>query len=1066
MSLKTSIEASLSHLYTNPMPKKIHNLRGSLIALFLCFFDKNFLLITKTQEQCREIYEDYNFYASLFGSKTALKYFPCAEDMDGIGSQLRMLLEDNKNISLAADLNTCLNTYKTPDELSAQSITLQRNESLAREDLAELLLSLGYRRVSMVIEKGEFSLRNYVLDLYPPNLENPVRIEFFADEIETIRLFAADTQRTIKHIKEISLFPISISDRKLPLYEIFNIEHIFYIYDAALDSEPLSSIKLPLTELSLLPIEQGGADAMSMPIEGLGITYKQRKSLSDIPNIVKSLMNKKTHILIVSSTKGQAERIREIFLESDMIVSLFDKTEIVASDAQAAITVGALNEGIYIDGFLTLTERELFGEVKRRQRPLDYKKSYSEGLIKYDDLKPGDYVVHTEHGIGVFEQLKHVEAEGFHSDMLVIRYEEGAKLYIPIYGIGAVKKYRAEEGVLPNLDKLGGKTWQKVKSRVKAKIKIAAEKLVRHYAERGVVRSYSASKDTNIHREFYDFFPYELTPDQSKAIEDIKNDMESDKPMDRLLCGDVGYGKTEIAMRACFKALYDGKQAAVLVPTTILCEQHYLTFKERFSAFPFKIDYISRFKPKKKNDETLIEVKQGKIDIIIGTHGLLRNTIDIPALGVLIIDEEHRFGVAQKEKIKELKKGVHCLSLSATPIPRTLQMAMSGIWNMSTIETPPYERQAVKTFISSFNIDIIKEAIERELSREGQVFVVHNRIRDIDRLAAKIIELFPNRTLSVAHGQMNEKDLEEIILKFMKGQIAILVSTAIIGSGIDIPRANTIIINRADMMGLADLHQLRGRVGRSSVRAYAYFFVPHEDVMTENAKRRLCALSDFSYLGAGFNLAMKDMEIRGAGNLLGAEQSGHVHAVGIDTYMEMLEEEIASLAGTPIETDFEPAIDLKIEAFIPDEYIKDVTQRLNFYRRIVVSKDEETLFSIEDELNDRFGKPPKEVINFIKAINLRLLMKKLKYGAITQLKDKVVLKHTMDKKYFSEDLINDIKKELKVKIKISNDSLEIVGIKDVKNDIITLCIDMLKIALSKEEPQKNKAFLSHETAIN
>jgi transcription-repair coupling factor (superfamily II helicase) len=561
---------------------------------------------------------------------------------------------------------------------------------------------------------------------------------------------------------------------------------------------------------------------------------------------------------------------------------------------------------------------------------------------------------------------------------------DGGRLYLPLHGINKISKYHAEEGITPKIDRLGGRTWQRTKAKVKKKIEDMAQKLVTLYAEREVHKGFTFSPDTELHREFDSFFPYEETPDQVKAIEDIKKDMETEKPMDRLVCGDVGYGKTEVAMRSAFKAVYDGMQAAVLVPTTILCEQHARNFKARFSAFPVTIDSLSRFKSAKNRQKTMKALADGDIDIVIGTHSLLGKDVSFHNLGLLVIDEEHRFGVRQKEKIKELRKGIDVITLTATPIPRTLSMALSDIRDMSIIETPPEERLAAKSIVSRFDRALIKEAVAREIERNGQVFFVHNRIKDIYKIADLLRMLLPSLRIAVAHGQMDEKELEQVMLQFYDSSTDVLVSTAIIGSGLDIPTANTIIINRADMMGLADLYQLKGRVGRGNVRAYAYFLIPGEEIITEEAKKRLQAIQDMSYLGAGFRLALKDLEIRGAGNLLGAEQSGHIHAIGFDLYMEMLEHAVAELKGQKIEEDFEPSITVRANAFIPEEYVGDITLRLSLYRKIASSKSHGTLQEIASEVEDRFGRIPYEVSNLLRIMRLKITAREL---LITKIQD-------------------------------------------------------------------------------
>ncbi|MBF0319258.1 MAG: transcription-repair coupling factor [Nitrospirae bacterium] len=968
--------------------ERIYNLKGSLLPLFLAQLKEGFLLITNSDDDFNRIAESYGFFASITGAKPIVA-LPTPEDTSSTGTLVEILATIDRGASAMASIKT----FMMPLNISAaiDLFVIKKGAELSREDTIEKLLSFGYKHTALVIERGECSLRNYILDFYPVSKENPVRIEFFGDEIDSIREFSVENQRTTRVLDEIAVFSLILtgkatavnpSGRSDCLIDFFDARRVFFLADSAsegkafLEGFPDTPAATILSETAFVPT---GVDAGGLPLNGLGLLLEERTTISEFPPAVSALLGA-NRVMVVSATKAQGERLKDIFSESGMVVPVIKKEAVADYEGNIFITVGTLNEGLFIEGLIVLTETEIFGEVQRHKT---HKNAGISNIFKIlEDLKPGDYVVHTDHGIGIFEGLRQQVAEDFVYDMLIVRYSDEARLYVPVGSIGLIKKYWAEEGVIPHLDKLGGKTWQRAKGKAKKRIEILAEKLIAHYAQREVSRGVAHSPDGSIHAEFDNFFPYEPTPDQLTAAMEIKKDMESDKPMDRLLCGDVGYGKTEVAMRAAFKAIFDGRQAAVLVPTTILCEQHYLNFKERFSPFPVTVDYVSRFKPKAKAEETLKRLAKGEIDIIIGTQSLLRKNLDIPALGLLIIDEEHRFGVAQKERIKELKSGVHCLTLSATPIPRTLQMSLSGIWRMSTIDTPPEQRQSVRTNISVFDRQILKEALDRELNRGGQVFFVHNRIKDIDKIAAMVKGLVKDKKVAAAHGQMNNSELEEIMLNFIKKKIDVLVSTAIIGSGIDIPSANTIIVNRADMMGLADLYQLRGRVGRSNVKAYAYLFIPGEDLISADARKRLTAIQELSYLGAGLRLALKDMEIRGAGNMLGAEQSGHIHALGFDTYMEMLEEEISRLKGIPVVKEAEAVIELKIEAHIPEAYIEDVSIRMNFYRRVALAKEEADLFDLEDEIIDRFGKLPAPAEALFNLMRVRIQCKKIRAASV------------------------------------------------------------------------------------
>ncbi|QWR76624.1 transcription-repair coupling factor [Candidatus Magnetomonas plexicatena] len=996
MSVKDLIEKRLAHCLTKPLPQRVYNLKGSLLPLLLALTDEPFMAVTDSEEEAVSLFEGYSYFSKLMGKPSAI-YFPESLDAATSGKQIEILLNAQHDSSFILTLASFTVQVADRNVITTQSIVLRAGEEFPREYLNETLSAMGYKRAAMVVDEGEFSIRNYIFDIFPPGRKNPVRVEFFGDEIDSVRAFDADTQKTIEKLDSETILPLTQGGGTCYLFETFDTKRLFFINDAkAKGTEFITDIKNapPYTILSSIAVDTEGIDAGALSLNGLGVLFEERKSISELPATIQAIANS-TQVMMVSKTVAQSERLRELFAEATMDIPLVAEQKAFSDyEGNVFVVTGALNGGFYLDGLLVLTELELFGEVKR---PKKYRGSTKGEILRTaDDLKPGDYIVHNEHGIGLFEELRRESAEDFNYDMLAIQYADGARLYVPVYGIEQVKKYRASEGVTPRLDKLGGKTWAAVKRKVRKNIEELAQKLIAHYAQREITPAFAVSVDSHMHQEFDTFFPYEPTQDQLSATEEIKRSMESDKPMDRLLCGDVGYGKTEVAMRAAFKAVFDSKQVMVLVPTTILCEQHYMTFKERFSPFPVSVDYVSRFKTKVEIEGALLRASKGEVDILIGTQALLSKKVDVPNLALLIIDEEHRFGVAQKEKIKELKRGVHCLTLSATPIPRTLQMSLSGIWTMSTIETPPEERQAVRTFVISFDKNIIKEAIGRELHRHGQVFFVHNRISDIDKYAAMVKSLFPDSAVAVAHGQMHERELEDKMLKFMKHEIDVLVSTSIIGSGIDVPSANTIIVNRADMMGLADLYQLRGRVGRSNVRAYAYLITPSEDAMTGDAKKRMMAIQELSYLGAGLRLAMRDMEIRGAGNLLGPQQSGHIYALGFDTYMELLEEEVAKQRGTFIEREFEPTVDLRIQALIPEDYIEDVGLRLNFYRRVAAVKDEDALIALKDEMRDRFGAIPDVVENLLGVVRVKQLCRALKIELVKRVGQKIVVTASED----------------------------------------------------------------------
>ena len=1008
-----SIPVGTSHIY---------NLAGSSAALLLSFSKEPFLAVEQTEESALRLYEDIGFFLRVMRPpQETLRFLPEPNGIESSGKRAEVLYGIKEGDSLVTSVKGMDSPVWRPGDLKREAMVLRPGQEAEREIVARGLRSLGYKRVSIVMEKGEFSTKGWLLDIFPSTMEYPVRIEFFGDEIEQIKSFDIDSQRSIGTIGQATIMPVTEPSGDTKIESLVN--GMVFLVDLlpSHSSSPLlkgtsgqdtgaehgeAEEHAYNTEravsLSRFDVKGEGYDAGMRTIRGLGIYPEERKSLGDIAGVVTTL-RKDHRIVIVSPSEAQAERVKEILFEGGVVAPVIGAEDLVNYGGSVAITQGKLSSGCFIPGLLILTEREIFGE-RPPYRPLKQSK-VSKLLASMDDISPGDFVVHPDHGIGRFLSVQKERTGDFENDLIVLEYAGNDRLYIPLYNIDRIKKYNAEEGATPLLDKLGGKTWQRRKERVKKAVKEMAEKLLKLYAERAVAKSFSFSADTELHREFYGFFPYEETPDQVKAAEEIGQDMESERPMDRLLCGDVGYGKTEVAMRAAFKAVYDGKQVAVLVPTTILCEQHYHTFKGRFSAFPVKIDYISRFKSKRERDVTMRAVARGEIDIIVGTHSLLRKETSFCNLGLLIIDEEHRFGVGQKERIKELKQGVDILSMTATPIPRTLHMAISGIRAMSVIETPPEERLAVRSMVSIFDAGLVREAMERELQRDGQVLFVHNTIFDIEKIAALLKRLMPDARFGIAHGQMAEGRLEEVMLKFIKREIDVLISTTIIGSGIDIPTANTILIDRADRIGLSDLYQLRGRVGRSNVRAYAYFLIPGKDLVSEDAKKRLQAISEMSYLGAGFRLAMKDLEMRGAGNLLGPQQSGHIHAVGFDLYVEMLEKAVAELRGIEMREEREPYISLKVTARIPEEYIEDMTVRMSVYRRIANAYSPEDLSDIEAEMTDRFGAVPDEVGRLLDIMRLKGMARRLSILKISETDRKIQVVFSKDTSVATEKVL-------------------------------------------------------------
>jgi transcription-repair coupling factor len=737
--------------------------------------------------------------------------------------------------------------------------------------------------------------------------------------------------------------------------------------------------------------------------------------------------------LFVMPSLGLAERTVDMLGEYGATTQLLpslnageNERQIIAS---RLATVGKISNGFSLPyaGLTFFTESDIFGEVERtvqhRVPPKRARKQRQAAAFLSDlgDLKVSDYVVHVDHGIGQFQGLLQISTAGTPTgnlaagiqrtanavrEFMLLTFAEGAKLYVPVERLDLVQRYSAGDGIKPSLDKLGGIGWQKAKAKVKRAMQDMAEELLKLYAERKLVKGHTYGEDTPWQKEFEDTFEYQLTPDQETAIEDVKSDMERAEPSDRLIVGDVGYGKTEVAMRAAFKAVMENKQVAVLAPTTVLTFQHFKTFQQRFAAFPVRIDMLSRFRTTKEQKETIKAIEEGRVDIIIGTHRLLSKDVKFKDLGLLIVDEEQRFGVAHKERIKQMRKKVDVIAMSATPIPRTLNMSLAGLRDMSIIETPPRDRLAIQTHVVPFSDTVVRSAIELELQRSGQAFFVHNRVETIYTIAELLTRLVPEARIGVGHGQMGEKDLEDVIMKFVRHELDVLVATTIIENGIDIPLANTIIINRADNYGLSQLYQLRGRVGRSNRRAYAYLLIPGEDALTEIARKRLAAIREFSDLGAGFRIAALDLELRGAGNLLGGEQSGHINAVGFDLYTQMLERTVRELKGQPIEDDTSAAINLGVDIRIPEDFIYDMSQRLRTYKRISSSESDEELADIHAEIQDRYGAIPESVENLFEYARLRREASRLSVISIDREGERLSVKFSEKARIDPEKLIN------------------------------------------------------------
>ncbi|MEW6543966.1 MAG: transcription-repair coupling factor [Nitrospirota bacterium] len=760
----------------------------------------------------------------------------------------------------------------------------------------------------------------------------------------------------------------------------------FYLdWDSVLD-RMAASPRLALEPLA--PPDGSWTPVVPFPSQSPGsVGLAQRGTPFSQTLVLLDRLREGSRILLVARSRGQVDRLLALFAEHDLPATRWKPQDWTGGPAREQKRPFLLVQGDLSAGFVSpegrlaiVTEEELFAKGMRHRPPA--KSKAATFLSSLEDLNPGDFVVHVQHGIGRYEGLRRLDVQGFQSDYLILEYAGGDKLYVPLDRLNQVQRYRGADGNQPRMDRLGGTSWARTTARVKQSILEMAQELVQLYANREVVQRPEYLGDSTLAHEFEAAFEYEETADQRRAIEDIRRDMESAKPMDRLVCGDVGYGKTEVAMRAAFMAVENNRQVAVLVPTTLLAQQHYDNFSARFAPFPVKVATLSRFQSPKESRAVLRELAAGTIDVVIGTHRLLQKDVQFRNLGLVVVDEEQWFGVRHKERLKQLRTQVDVLTLTATPIPRTLQMAMSGVRDLSVIETPPPGRLAIRTQVLRFNETVIREAVVRELGRGGQVFFVHNRVQTMERTATWLQQLVPEARVVMAHGQMDERLLESVMLKFVQREADVLVASAIIQSGLDVPTANTILVNRADAFGLAQLYQLRGRVGRAGHQAYAYFFVPDEGALSGDAQKRLVAIQEFTELGAGFRIAAADLEIRGAGNLLGRQQSGHIAAVGLDFYLQMVEQAVQELKGRVVEVEPDPALHLPVSAFIPEEYVGDAHQRLSLYKRLSSALQVGDLALLHGEIQDRYGPLPDPVERLFEVMQIRLLAKSLRLASV------------------------------------------------------------------------------------
>jgi transcription-repair coupling factor (superfamily II helicase) len=942
---------------------------------------------------------------------------------------------------IVASAGALLPRLSAPARLASVSMSLTPGQEISPVDLGDLLAAAGYTRQDPVDESGEFCVRGGVVDFYPAGAKQPLRLEFIGDTIESIRAYDASTQRSTASLDQTAIVPLQEliveagdddqQDRSSTVFEYLSLGE----RPIVLLSEPdeIHALGDKLTEQIRASYEEAVAKGLraaapdqlivdwseararlagAVALESLEIAVPdaadgQSHHVSCQPALefsgrvqdwvaeIRRGRERGDTIVFIANSAGRAERTMELLADYDVFAVPIERAE-DAHRTSVLVGTGYLSRGFRLPeaGLQLWAETDVFEEERKvHERRRSAARTF---LADFRDLKVDDLVVHVDHGIGVFVGLKRIEVGLEQQEFMELRYAGEDKLFVPVERLDLVQRYTG--AARPALDRLGGTTWEKAKTRVKKAMRDMAEELLKLYAARKAMPGHAFSADSHWQQEFEDAFEWDLTPDQRTAITDIKGDMEAPGTMDRLLCGDVGYGKTEVAMRAAFKAVMDGKQVAFLAPTTVLAFQHVKTLKNRFAAFPVRIDMVSRFRSKAEHKVTLEDLTAGKVEIIVGTHRLLSKDVQFRDLGLLVVDEEQRFGVAHKEKIKQLRKRVDVLTMTATPIPRTLNMSLAGIRDMSIIETAPKDRLSIQTNVVKFDQAVISRAIRTEMERGGQIYFVHNRVESIYSIGNLVTRLVPEARIGIAHGQMDEDALERVMVDFVAHKYDVLLATTIIENGLDIPNANTMIINRADRYGLSQLYQLRGRVGRSDRRAYAYLLIPPEEALSPVAKKRLAAIREFSDLGSGFRVAALDLEIRGAGNLLGGEQSGHIEAVGFDMYMKLLEQTIKELKGEEIEDDIRANVNLRVDLRIDEGFIPDMNQRLTVYRRFAAVRNESELDRLMDEVRDRYGMPPDSVLNLAEYASIRLMADRIGLESVDREAQTVVLKFRPDAK--------------------------------------------------------------------
>ena len=1003
-----------------------------------------------------------------------VEFTTVARSLEGQGAQMRALsmLAWNRPVVVLATIEEATQYVVSPQYVISQSVHLEVSQSIERDELLEKLVTIGYERVDQVEQRGHFSVRGDIFDIFPVNSDDPIRMEFFGDEIDTMRHFSVDTQRSIETVDSYTVTPFLLTSDDADSTLLSYAKDGLIIYDEPVRiqealkkflkedathrkqhcewSELQRSVEAKI-EVAFTFMQQrsiGLAGFYPIGIQGKTMTSFERQ-IPLLMDEIKQWQKLGNQVVLVINNLQRREGIEKALHGDAIPYKLCESWDFEPN------TVHVM-QGLLTDGFelphsrlVVVVEGNIYGQQKRKLRN---KPKKGQEINYFTDLSVGDYVVHSMHGIGKYVGLKTIETEGIHRDYIEIAYAGTDRLYLPASNLDQLQKYIGNEGDVPRIHKMGGSDWRKAVTKAQKSIDDLADKLVELYAKREITEGFAFLPDQPWQQEFEDAFPYEETEDQLQATREIKESMERPTPMDRLLAGDVGFGKTEVAMRAIFKAVVSGKQVAVLVPTTVLAQQHYQTFLNRFNPFGVKVDVLNRFRSTAEKKEVLKGVENGSIDILIGTHSLLNKKVKFKDLGFLVVDEEQRFGVAQKEKWKEWASNIDVLTLSATPIPRTLHMSLVGVREMSVISTPPEDRLPVQTYVVEYDMNLIADAIKRELARGGQVYFVYNRVASINHMGELLEQALPDLRYAIAHGQMTGRQIEEIMTDFYEGHYDVLLSTSIIETGLDIPNANTIIIYDADRLGLSQLYQMRGRVGRSRRRAYAYFMYRPDKMLSEAAEKRLKAIEEFTELGAGFKLAMRDLEIRGAGNLLGSQQHGNIASVGFGMYVSMLEEAIAKAQNKEVVKEIvpDPAIDLEIDAFIDDAYIKDSARKISVYQRMLQIKNKAQLDDLTDELIDRFGTPTDPVDRLLRVAQIKEQARLLGIKSIVRREGQLIIHWQDDSKMVDWDM-GAVREDLwkKMKFMDTKPASLYISLNGLKESILTITEAVMK-ELSKK----------------